>query len=321
MKLLKKIKRHFAILSLAMTNVEKNAFGQKGDDLEIPFNQEVKKTQTTLADSLKQGEMTQEVMNLRWRTYKVLQASENNKAEITGYDENDMPITKVTKTDNKRGLKKISLDKVDSYPLELLVDNSPIIIGGTDGMDSIENEEAIIINYSEDGEKIASHGEISSEEFYSRNKNTYPISINRKVISKFQIETYTKKLHVRSISETEKLLEFYVSMYPDEYDRRTRLFISDIKKAKENSRSSSMLEIDEVSFITDKTIGTYDLLEYKYKVTSFDKIIEFNGNYVIKYKANVIINGRDITEKHRVESLDTKYDNKEIKKGNWYYNG
>ena len=54
-------------------------------------------------------------------------------------------------------------------------------------------------------------------------------------------------------------------------------------------------------------------MEYQYDILSFDKIIEFNGYYVIKFKAKVIINGEDILEQHRIEELDKKYETKEKK--------
>jgi hypothetical protein len=42
-------------------------------------------TQGQVLDSLVNGEVTQEVMDLRWRTYKIMQAS-CFTAEITGYE-------------------------------------------------------------------------------------------------------------------------------------------------------------------------------------------------------------------------------------------
>jgi hypothetical protein len=47
-------------------------------------------------------------------------------------------------------------------------------------------------------------------------------------------------------------------------------------KAITSKNGSSILEIDEVHFITDKTIGAYDN-QYQYNIKSFDKIVEFNG--------------------------------------------
>jgi hypothetical protein len=128
---------------------------------------------------------------------------------------------------------------------------------------------------------------------------------------RFYLESFTKKLNVRNISETEKLLEFYVSIYPDVDNRTSRLFLSELKKIIENkNRKSDIIDVKEVGFITYKCIGVNDFLEYKYEVTSFDKIIEYNGSYVIKFIAKPIINGEDILTKYKQSELELKYNNK-----------
>lgn len=55
--------RRMAMLSLAMSNVEKNTLGQSGDPLSTDTAKFQRHTQGQLADSLKQGEITQEVID------------------------------------------------------------------------------------------------------------------------------------------------------------------------------------------------------------------------------------------------------------------
>ena len=105
--------RRIAMLSLAVGNVEKNMLGQNAETLSSDVNQVQRHTQGQLADSLKQGEVTQEVINLRWRTYKILREAEGVTAEIVGYDEDDMPIVKTKKVNKKLGLKKVKTDGND----------------------------------------------------------------------------------------------------------------------------------------------------------------------------------------------------------------
>jgi len=305
--------RRLATLSLAMANVEKNALSQTGEGLSADVTQTRRMTQGQLADSLVNGEVTQEVLNLKWRTYKILKATEGVTAEITGYDEDGMPITRVTKKDNRKALKKVKLDEVDNFPLEMVLDNSEIAFGGNDAM---ENEHVSIydvaqINYDENGEALsATHGEIDALEYFATHKNEKPIKINRDSVPNFYLENFTKKLNVRKIDKDRRLLEFYVSQYPDEYNRTSRLFISAVKKAIENPHQASMLDFQGIEFVTYKTLGVSDFLEYQYEIESFDKIIEFNGYYVIKFIATVKVDGRDIMEEHRVEELDKKYEQK-----------
>jgi len=106
------------------------------------------------------------------------------------------------------------------------------------------------------------------------------------------------------------MLEFYVSKYPDEYNRTSRLFISEVKKIMNDGIKSTMLDLKNVNFITYKTLGSDDFLEYEYDNISFDKIVEFNGYYIVKFIGKVKISGNDILEIHRVAELDKKYEQK-----------
>ncbi len=301
------LKRKTALIGLAMSNVEKNAFKQSGDNLGSNIAQERRHTQGTLMDALLHGEITAEVKELRWRMYNTFSKS---KEFAVAFDKNGKAIPR---TD----LISIKVDQFDEYPIELLVPNGEIT---KDVLNTLDNKnidllEDAVKNYNEDDEIIsATHGSINAIEYFSQNKGEKPILVYRKALVKFDIEKYTTKLIVRTISKTEKLLEFYVSMYPDEDNRTTRLFISEIKKAIANPRASNMLEIDEVGFITDNCIGAPDFLEFQFKINSFDKIVEFNGNYVIKFKADAMVNGVSVIEEYRDLALDKKYETKEKRK-------
>ena len=230
---------------------------------------------------------------------------------------NEIPVTVIKKTDKKKGLNKIKLDPYDVYPLEMVVDNTPVASSGNEAMDNsfISVYDDVQKNFNEDGELIsATHGVIKGDDYYATNKADLPIKIGRMFIPKFEIENFTKKLNVRKVNdEGIRLLEFYISMYPDVEDRKTRLLISDIKKAINNPVSVTFLEIKEVGFITYKTLGVEDFYEYQYDIIELDKIIEFNGHYVIKYLAKVSVDAKDILDEHRVTELDEKYDKKEKK--------
>jgi hypothetical protein len=312
MKIFNWFKRKMALLSLAVSNVEKNTLGQSGDVLSNDVNQVQRHTQGQLADSLKHGEITQEVIDLRWRTYKILKETEGVTAEIVGYDEDGMPIVKTKKVNKKLGLKKVKLDPSDSYKLEMVVDNSEIVIGGNQAMDNenISILDEVIKSENENGDMIATHGIINSVEYYATNKSERPIMIVRDDLPNFYLENFTLKMNVRTINETDKMLEFYVSKYPDEYNRTSRLFISEVKKIMNDGIKSTMLDLKNVNFITYKTLGSDDFLEYEYDNISFDKIVEFNGYYIVKFIGKVKISGNDILEIHRVAELDKKYEQK-----------
>ena len=313
---MKKLKNWFrqkmALLSLAMSNVEKNALGQQGETLNTDISKFQRHTQGQLADSLKQGEITQEVIDLRWRTYKILRETEGVTAEIVGYDEHGMPIVKTKKVNRKLGLKKVKLDPSDEYKLEMVVDNSEIVIGGNQAMENehISLLDEVLKSENENGDLVATHGVINSVEYFATNKSERPIMVIRDILPNFYLENFTLKMNVRTINKTDKLLEFYVSKYPDEYNRTSRLFISEVKKIMNDGINSTMLEFNEINFITYKTLGSDDFLEYEYDSISFDKIVEFNGYYVIKFIGKLKTDGNDILETHRVTELDKKYEQK-----------
>ena len=73
------------------------------------------------------------------------------------------------------------------------------------------------------------------------------------------------------------------------------------------------LDIDSIEFTSNKTLGCDDLLKFKYNIENIDKIIEFDGYYVIKYIANVEINGESIVKKFEDAELESKYGKKEKK--------
>lgn len=302
-KVKKWAKRKAASLAISLANVEKNSFAQNGEPINISVNQERRHTQGRLADALINGEVTQEVMNLRWRHFKILNAVEAYESKLIGYDENGEALYEQRDGRIIKGLSNISVDPADAYSLEMSVDNTPITLGITDKLESLS------------GNKTASDS-ISATNYSISEPLHLPIKVIRKEAAKFNLEKYTKKLHIRKIDENSRLLEFYVSVYPDYENRTSILFISDVKKAIKNPMSSTILNIDSVEFITDNTIGAANSLRYKYNDIVFDKITEFNGHYLIKFIAKIEINGEYIFEKYRVEDLDMKYDKKEKKKTN-----
>lgn len=313
MEIRKWVRRQLGVISLALSNVEKNSLSQTNEGLGTDTNQSMRLNQGKISDSLINGEITQEVIDLRWRTYKILKATEGVTAEIVGYDEDGLPITKVRQTNHQKSLINVKLDSFDVEQLEMVIDNTEIVINTYDVLDNekinIDSEVTNIVN--DDGEiTSASYGSISGYDYFTTNKTEKPIKITRETIPNFEIENFTKQLKIRKGKGTERRLEFYVSAYPDEYNRTSRLFISNIKKAMKNSLSQTMLEIKEVEFITYKSLGVNDFLNFKYEIEKFDKIIEFNGFYVIKFIGNVIINGDNIFEKYKEEELENKYKNK-----------
>lgn len=334
----KYLKRKLAMLSLALSRVEKSALKQESDALGESGAMEQSFHQGMLADALLKGEITMPVKELRWRLYKVLSESKSKTAKITGYDKDGLPIVE-TYNIEKYKLDKVKRDDFDPYPVELVVKNQDIMrstheVFNDEKLEVFTEEEIetfdennkmfdlVYKNYKvdkfgefieveiEDEEEKRTLAKISFDDMVASMKSKKTIYVQRDIKPKFEIEYYSKKLLVRAINEKEKILEFYLSLYPDEYDRKTRLLISEIKKAIKNPRASDLLDIQKVGFISDKTIGSTDGMEYEYEVKKFDKIVEFNGHYVIKFIAEVTVNGENIFEKYKLDELEKRYEAK-----------
>lgn len=314
-KISKWLSRQIGSLMLATAKVEQNALSQEGQSLGTEASKFQRHSQGTLADDLVNGVITQEVKDLRWRMYKVLEASAKVSAKVVGdLDSGDYTIETYVSEGNDEILSKVKLDSSDEYKLEMVVDGEAITKGREESLnaDVVDTTLATETLIDEDGDEHKTLGVISNKD-NEHHDIEYPIKIDREDIPKFYIEKFTKKLNVRIIDETHRLLEFYISKYPSEYNRNTYLLISELKKAMVNPRSTNILYIDNIGFVTYKTIGVNDFRVFEYKVTEFDKIVDFDGYFVIKFKCEVITNGEYLLEKYRETDLDNKYENKERK--------
>jgi hypothetical protein len=336
MNMLNKLKKWLtnkaASVFISLSNVEKNTITKISDQVSNDTHYTRRNTQGTLADSLINGEVTQEVQNLRWRTYKILNQVSGYKSKIVGYDEDGLPVTEMVKLDVKKELDGINLDTADSYVLEMVVDNSEITNNTNDimfGKHLLAYDVPKIMTSGSTGdfignigiddkipevlEKFASHGTINNTEYQATNKTERPLFVGRDFFPKFNIEDYTTKLNIRRIDDEHRLLEFYVSKYPDTLRKNSGLFVKEVIKAMSKPIHTNFLEIKNVSFVTDNTIGATNYLRFTYDILKFDKIVEFNGSYVIKFIGKISINGVNIFEEFRVTELDAKYKNKEKK--------
>jgi hypothetical protein len=318
------IKRKMALLAFALSKAEISTLHQKEDALDSPEGMSQTMNQGSILDALKKGEMTLPVKELRWRLYKVLNESKGKTATITGYDEDGLPIVK-TYTVDKYKLDKVIRDDSDDYPVEMVVKNEALTQSTFEAFDKFDTnyvsgdtrpapkQEMFELVGQEMSGTSFTHVEMSFDDMMSTFKDKKTLFFQRELRPKFELESYVQKMLVRNISNDEKLLELYVSAYTDEYNRKSRLFINEIKRAIKNPRFTDMLDITKVNFITDKAIGSADGLEYEYEIKKFDKIIEFNGSYVIKFIAKPIVNGDNIFEKYKLAELEERYRLKKAK--------
>jgi hypothetical protein len=290
------LKSQMLALMLALANVEKNALKQNGGDLSDDAGHEQQLQQNQLMQDLLQGRITQEVKFLRWRIFKILETIQGK--DITVKENADGTVKYTAKDKNySHKLKKVKTDPSDDNELELVIDNmTDTTMGQLDILDT-KNEN---INASE-------HDSLVKAESKIKIRHTYP--------SKFRLEKYVKKMNVRTIDNKTKLLELYVTSYPDEFDRLHKMFIIEVKNTINNPRTSNIIELDMISFVTNKDLGTVDNRLFEFDDIKYYKIVEFDGHYVIKFKANVKTYFHSIIEQFREHELDMRYENMEAKEG------
>jgi hypothetical protein len=228
----------------------------------------------TLSEALKHGEITQEVKELRYRTYIIAEESKNFKYISDGQVIQDNSI------------EELHIENKENYKVEIIQNNFHITSNILEGLNNI-GKYSIPIDYT--------------------------IKLNRDYIPRIKMDFFIEKVIIKEINSIDKQLEVYVSKYIDPINRLSRIFINEIIKIKDNLTKPDILELSTLSFITNKAYGKKDLLKYSYNNIKFIKIDEYNGSYIIKYNATVLINGENLLLPLYDSVMENKYNTKEKK--------
>lgn len=111
-----------------------------------------------------------------------------------------------------------------------------------------------------------------------------PIKVRRGVFPKHKIEEYSDTVLVRDIDGKNKLIEFYI---PNN-ERQNRFIINEVEHLKKNPQVSDFVNITNMNFTTPGG----DMLQFEYRMLAFDKVVEYNGNYIVKMFAECTLDGR-----------------------------
>ena len=281
-KFFKKIGNWFYLtwvgLFYGLKATDKEVFTQSGIDMGGGISMDEEMHTNRISHDLLAGKETQAVKELRYRTYQVDREAKNYEY-FSPY-----LATKRDKQDSK----------FVKYENE---DNLPII--------TIQNNTAEVKGVLETLEYVNSVSE----------KKEYTIKITRgKFLPRYRIEEYTKRLVVKKKKkDTKAILDFYVSMYPNEEDVKSKGFVNEIKRIKENGTRSDIIDFKTVSFVTNHAYLLDDMIEFKFKNIVYKGIKEFDGHYVISFLCDIVVNGKDLVENFKSKSMEEKYKNKEKK--------
>ena len=273
-------------LTAASKNTEAQILTQGGVDSAgggTVIVQDVKQGAHALSKALLRGELTEEVKQLRYRNYKV-----DREAKKYKYFAPTLALKKKEGKDNKF----ISYDKSDGLEVITIQYNYPL---SEDILDAI--------NQIEDG---------------GRGKGPkYKIEIGRTFRPRFKIEEFLKKVVVKRFDETHAILDLYFSKYPERFFRtsndksfRSKVFIHEIENIRDNEVKSDMLDMEKLRFVTKNAYKKDDLFEYVFRNIWFKEVTEFDGDYILRFKAQIIHDGVDLTAAYYNKIMDEKYQNK-----------
>ena len=283
-KIIKNIGLFFKTLFIGMKNTEETVL-YKNDEV-LPGNAVIKEVESQrVSKALLKGEITQAVEELRYRTYRIDREAKEYKyiaPTLTLHEEKD--DSKFVEYENADNLEIVTVQ-----PNELIIEN---VIDTFKKIDS------------EDGEEV----ENIKGDFKAKKK--YNIDVTRQYISRFKIEEYTKRLVVRKLDEKHDILDFYVSKYANPDDIKSKGFVREVEKIRDEKIKSDILDIEKVHFITNHAYKKSDMLEYEYNFLSFKGVFEYDGHYILRFKAHILKNGYDLTDRYYSKSMDEKYKNK-----------
>lgn len=282
------IKSFFINLVYATKNTEEQILKQSAIDGDggLTIVQDVNQGAHALSKALLRGELTEEVKQLRYRNYKV-----DREAKKYKYFAPTLALKKKEGKDNKF----VSYDKSDGLEVITIQYNYALSEDVLDAINQIDN------------------GGRGGE-------TKYKIEIKRNFRPRFKIEEFLKKVVVKRFDETHAILDFYFSMYPERFFRtsddksfRSKPFIHEIENIRDNKIKSDILDMEQMRFVTSHAYKKDDLIEYVFRNLSFKEVVEFDGDYILRFKASIEHDGIDLTAPFYNREMDEKYKNKEKK--------
>ena len=264
----------FVYIFYGLRAADKAAFSSDSSANGNKSNIEIQDEEQSVYKDLLRGEVTQEVRELRHEMY--YSERESHKYKYVG---NGIAVKKNDIfSDEVKGLENSDGFKV------ILVQNNAEDTGGV--RDALE---------------MGDHRE-------------YTLKIERNFIPRFRIEEFTHKLVVKAVDDKHVMLDFYLTKYESQFNRRHRPFLNEVDRIYQGDKQSDVLDFHGVHFVTFRAWGASDLVEYKFENVEFDNIVEFNGDYVLKFFAD-IVESSDMLDEFYDEVAAEKNANHERRKG------
>lgn len=266
---------------LGMKKTEDETLHQNGMDLDngSTINQQV--ADHSVAKALLRGELTQEVIELRYRTYAVAR-------EASHYNYFSPTLAK------KKGVNDFKFIKIAN-------DENREIITVQENKVEVETVTDSLLRIGDDFK-------------FTDKQKEYNIHIKRDNQPRYRIEDFTKKVVVKKgDDEYTAIIDVYVSKYPDDKTVTSKPFIRELERIIDTGVRSDIFEFKSLQFETYKAYRLDDMINFEFGDPQLSKIFEFDGDYVISFVMNIIDGGTDMAEQFYDEKMAKKYENKEPK--------
>lgn len=300
-----KVKYFINSIFYGLSSADHVLMGGNSGEEGITINQEVQDKR--VSKDLLKGEVTQEVEELRYRTIKV-------DRESKGFEYFSPTLTKKKDINDS---KFVQYENEDNLDIVTIQPNEFQTANLRDAMRNINSDDVREIQDKEGNSEIT----VNVGEFKQPKKYSIKIRRSEYAIPRYYIEEYTTRLVVKKTSkENEYILDFYVSKYPNVFDYKSKGFIREVEKIKDDGWKSDIIDINGVNFITSHAYLFDDMVEFEFKNINYQKIVEFDGHYVIKFKA-ILAKLHDMIKDVYSKTMDEKYKNKEAKDVIYNING
>lgn len=229
-----------------------------------------------LSKALLKGEVTQQVEELRYMTYKV-----DKEAKEYKYYAPTLALKR-----NKQDSKFFKYD--DSDQLELITSQS---------------NEPLIETIKDAFEQLGGRGK----------RTEYRIKIERNFTPRYRIEEYITRLDVKKLDDTHVILDMLVSKYPNSLDFKSKGFVREIEKIRDEKIKSDVLDYEKISFVTHHARNLDDNIRFVFRNVWFKGVIEFDGHYIVRFKASFEQTDFDLTKEYFCKTMEDKYQNHDRK--------
>ena len=264
--------------------------GEDGDDQEISHKLEINSVYNDLLHEKK----TQEVMETIDMSYRV--AREANKYEVTLVGDLGDDSVGSEKELSAIAVKKVAM-KYDKHP-------------------EVFNERGYHVTLIQDNKKIQKVNNFSMtaedlKEAINTNGGDYVSLIDLKYngfTPRFALQNFVTKVVVRETKAGKVKLDLYLPTEAGQFTKTDAILIAELHRIMDNNlKKTDFLDIQALSFTTDKAYGAEDYIWYNFAFLKFKKISIFDGSFVLTFEVGATQNV-DIVEEHKTESLTKKYE-------------